>query len=200
MVVTPAAGRQTLQFEVCVVAYELAVVHRDPPGVVKDGAVGVDLVYRALDGVGVSVVDLAPVDHRLAFVVRVDPRLSFGGDAVVAEAGTDVAYVEEELFRVIVLHDLAYLGDKKIEIGRVEAEAVIPRRRKEVYRVVRGKAHDAVGVLKGVFLVKSGRDVDGGADAYLAAGLQLRAEKVELQPGVHDVDLCRVEGVPVMAL
>ena len=201
MVVAPAAGRQALQLEVGVEVREVAAAAGDVAGVVEDGGVRVifvDDVRHPLTVAGIDALALAQQRGRIRRVLSQRLNLGAAGGAV---ADADARDVKEDLAGVVLLHDLLHLGGEQVEIGGVVAEEVVPRAPQVLLGDTLGaEPVEPLRVGGDLLFVKTRRDVDRGADADLGAGLELRAQQVEGESGVHPVHRGGVVGPAVVAL
>ena len=203
VVVAPAAGRQRFKFEVAEVLENLGVAHRHMAGVVEDR----HLRIAAPGGGGAPLVvfeqHLPRIGEAVLRLGRIESFRLHSRHAVFAAAGALRNDVEEDPVRVgEERHGLFDLAAEVVQIGGVEAEFRETRfERRMVPAAPAPLAIDFApfGVFPPLHLIDAGGEVDRHVDADLVAGVDLFAQQVEFEMGMHPPHFGRVVAPAVMA-
>ena len=199
MVIAPTAGGQGFQFQMGEVGHDFAAAHGNVTGVVEDRHI------RAVDPGGFR--GLLVVVHQNLFgesdtvrlIVGIQTRFFHAFQTVPAAALSLTDDVQKDPVCIrIFRNDFPDLCAENVQPRRIEAEFLVVRAQGQIKRAV-GRADDPVRMLLHDPFAEPGRDVNGGINTDLMAGIQLGAEQVELQTGVLFAHFCFVVCSAVMA-
>ncbi|MNI59956.1 hypothetical protein D3C73_1151420 [compost metagenome] len=159
MVVAPASGRKRFQLKVGVDGGQVTAAPLLMAAVVKDRQAGLHGIDGLTDAAGVVQVGHFAQGGDGGFVARILPGCPQRSHTILAAAFADADDIKKDAVCVIARDNFVDLRQQNIQIRRIKAKFVIPRRHKILHPAcpVLGIADQPFRMTAGQLLIQTGR-------------------------------------------